>query len=134
MWSADIDLLVLKMFRYFFIFAVFLVSGKANTDSPINKMIRLAFGVSKSAYLPVGEGRYVQSSSIIGPKRAELTQSHDRRNEEVVCSIRGWVAQSYEKDETEIVLFTNIEQKLAVFGFRGTGTNKFERLAEKTLK
>ena len=56
------------MFRdSFFIFALLLVSGKADTVSPIKKIIRLVFGVFKSAYLPVGEDRYIQDGQIIWP-------------------------------------------------------------------
>ena len=109
------------MFRdSFFIFALLFVSGQAGTVSSMNKVIKLAFGVSKSAYLPVGEDRYIQDGQIIGPKKSELSPRHDRNNEEVVCNLRGWVEKSYEKDETEIVLFKHTKQKLAVFGFRGT--------------
>ena len=108
------------MFRdSLFIFLLLFVSGKTNTVSPIKKNIRLAFGVSKSAYLPLEGTRYIQHGQIIAPKKPEL-KFHDRSNEEVVCSVGGWVGEGYEKDETEVLLFIHDEKKLAVFGFRGT--------------
>ena len=107
-----------KMFRdSFFIFALLLVSGKANTDSPITKMIRLAIGVSKSAYLPLEGSRYIQDGRIFGIKEPS---SSDGSEEGIVCNVGGWVGKSYKNKETELILFTHIKQKLAVFGFRGT--------------
>ena len=106
----------------FFIFALLFASGKTNTVSPkINKIIRLAFGVSKSTYVPLKGSRYIQDGHIIGRTKTNISPvSYNPKYEEVVCSLGGWVGKSYEKKETELILFTHSEQRLAVFGFRGT--------------
>ncbi|XP_028404783.1 phospholipase A1-IIgamma-like [Dendronephthya gigantea] len=108
------------MFRHFFFIVALVVSATANTVSPINKIIRLAIGVSKAAYLPIEGGRYVQEGHIVGRIKNSILPWHDPNNEKVVCSFGGWSAKGYEKKETEIILFKNEKQKLAVFGFRGT--------------
>ena len=105
-------------FHSFFIFALLFVSGKTNNVSPINKMIKLALGVSKSTYLPLKRNEYIQNGHIVGYKKAST--KYDPNNVKVVCNVGGWVGTSFEKAETEVLLFTHAEQKLAIFGFRGT--------------
>ena len=118
---------VSNMFRHsFFILTLLFVSGKTNTVSPINKIIRLAFGVSKATYLPLEGSRYIQNGHIIGRTKTNILPWYDPSKEQVVCSVGGWVAKSYEKKETELILFTHLEQKLAVFGFRGTETTNLK--------
>ena len=111
------------MFREsLFIVALLFASGKTNTISPITKMIRLAVGASKSAYLPL-DGRYIQNGHIFGIKKPGSSQ--DGSKEEVVCCVGGWVGKSYENEDTELILLTHTEQRLAVFGFRGTESTNF---------
>ena len=98
--------------RFFFIIAL-AVFSTANTVSPIKKIIRLAFGVSKATYLSIEEGRFIKDGHIVARKRYDP-------HEKVVCSLGGWSGKGYEKKDTEIMLFKNQKQKLAVFGFRGT--------------
>ena len=108
------------MFRQsFFIFALLFVSA-TSTVFPLKKIIRLAFGVSKSTYLPLEGRRYIQDGQIIGRPKPNLLPWYDPSKEEIVCSVGGWKGKSYEKDDTELLLFTHPEQKLAVIGFRGT--------------
>ncbi|XP_046844776.1 uncharacterized protein LOC124438643 [Xenia sp. Carnegie-2017] len=96
--------------------------GKADKGIPASKLIQLAFGVSKSTYLPFKGARYIKNGHIIGLK--ERSGGYRESNEQSVCSIGGWEGSSYEKKETEILVFKHADQKLAVFGFRGTDSSK----------
>ena len=116
-----------KMFRYsFFLFFFLLATGKANTVSPINRLIRLAFGVSKATYMPLEGSRYIQDGKIFGRAKTSLSAAGPHSpNEEQVCEVKEWTAKSYEKDNTELIVFKHIKQKLAIFGFRGTEATSF---------
>ena len=110
------------MFRHsFFLFFLLFTTGKTNTVSPISNLIRLALGVSKATYMPFEESRYIQDGKIFGRTKTKDSPY----DEEQVCKVEEWTAKSYEKDNTELILFKHIKQKLAIFGFRGTEATSF---------
>ena len=45
---------------------------------------------------------------------------YDPTNERETCQLDGWVGQAYDRGDVEVVKLTNDQQKLVVFGFRGT--------------
>ena len=115
----------------YFLLHVFLAFAvEANRVHPLKRIIKISLAVSKAAYLPILRKRYLQHGAIIEnpttilPRRflglIFLHPRYDFTRDRVACSIHGWKAKHYEVKETEVFLFTHTEQKLAVFGFRGT--------------
>lgn len=111
------------MLRYsVVIFALLLFSGAsgwwfrrkpARPKRPVNsvsKFIKLALSVSKATYLPFPTKRFI--------KQGYIQETGNRR----ACSIGNWVAKGFKKRDTEVLVFKNHQQRLAVFGFRGTTT------------
>ncbi len=58
-------------------------------------------------------GRGVGKALLLFPK-------YEAPYDKPACSLGGWTAASYVKSDTEVLKFVNDEQKLIVFGFRGT--------------
>jgi hypothetical protein len=103
---------------------------EANRVHPLRKIIKVSLAVSKATYLPIPQKRYLQHGAIIenpttiSPRRFLgvflLNPKYDFTQDRVACSMRDWNAKQYQYKETEVFLFTHAQQKLAVFGFRGT--------------
>ena len=110
--------------------AFFTFFVQANKVHPLKKIIKVSLAVSKAAYLPIPQKRYLQHRAIIenpttiSPRRflgvILLSPKYDFTQDRVACSIKGWKVKQYQFKETEVFLFTHTQQKLAVFGFRGT--------------
>ena len=67
----------------------------------------------------------IENPTTISPRRVLgvipiLNPKYDFTQDRVACSIKDWKAKTHENKETEVFLFTHEQQKLAVFGFRGT--------------
>ena len=102
----------------------------ANRVNPPSKVIKLTLAVSKAAYLPFSERRFIENGRIIeNPSTLEprklwgfipLLPKYNPAQDKIACAVGGWIAKSYENRETEVLMFKNVEQKLVVFGFRGT--------------
>ncbi|XP_028404694.1 uncharacterized protein LOC114527241 [Dendronephthya gigantea] len=96
------------------------------TTSPLEKYIKLTAGVSKAAYLPLAGNRFIQNGHIMEKANALkrkikfFESSNDKNQEKIACSLGGWSAKSHANRDTEVLLFTHPEMKLAIFGFRGT--------------
>ena len=101
-----------NMFRHsFIIFGLLWVSATSGSFS-VDKFIKLAFGASKAAYIPFDTVRSFTSGHIMEANgRGRYTRS---------CSVGGWHTKVHERRDTEVLLFKNSKQKLAVFAFRGT--------------
>ena len=115
----------------FHLFIAFLpVCVAANRVYPPTKVIKLTLGVSKATYLPFPSRRFIQNGRIIeNPSTTEprlafgiipLPPKYNQAQDKIACSSNGWTANSYENKDTEVLMFKNVQQKLVVFGFRGT--------------
>lgn len=110
--------------------AFFAFNVEANRVLPLKKIIKVSLAVSKATYLPIPQKRYLQYGAImenpttISPRRflgvILLSPKYDFTQDRVACSIKSWKAKHYQVKETEVFLFTHAQQRLAVFGFRGT--------------
>ena len=110
--------------------AFFAFNVEADRVHPLRKIIKISLAVSKATYLPIPQKRYLQDGAIIenpttiSPRRflgvIFLNPKYDFTQDRVACSTKGWKAKHYQVKETEVFLFTNAQQRLAVFGFRGT--------------
>ena len=101
-----------NMFRLsFFIPGLLWVSGTSVSFS-VDKFIKLALGASKAAYIPFDTVRSFTSGHIM--------EANGRGRYTRTCSVGGWYTKVYERHDTEVLLFKNSKQKLAVFAFRGT--------------
>ena len=99
------------------------VSATASTASPIEKYIKLTAGAAKAAYLPLQGNRFLQSGKIIenpSTMRPDWFTPYKAEEDKISCSIGGWTAKTHENSGTEVILFMHLQQKLAVFAFRGT--------------
>ena len=102
----------------------------ANRVNPPSKVIKLTLAVSKAAYIPFSERRFIRNGYIIeNPSTSKLRKlwgfiplppKYNPAQDKIACAVGGWIAKSYENKETEVLMFKNVEQKLVVFGFRGT--------------
>ena len=102
----------------------------ANRVYPPTKVIQLTLGVSKAAYLPLAGNRFIKNGGIVENPTTivprfflgfvPLPPKYDPNQDKFACSIRGWTAKSYEIKETEVLMYKNDQQKLVIFGFRGT--------------
>ncbi|XP_028395435.1 lipase-like [Dendronephthya gigantea] len=117
------------MFRIL-VLTIFIDAIASNSVYPPTKVIQLSLGVSKAAYLPLPTRRFIKNGAIIEnistmmPRRPfpliYLPPKYDPAQDKEACSITGWKAEAYENRETEVLKFTHDEQKIVVFGFRGT--------------
>ena len=108
----------------------FAVNAEASRIHPLRKIIKVTLAVSKATYLPIPQKRYLQHGAIIEnpttviPRRflgvILLPVKYDFSQDRVACSIKNWKAKHHQVKETEVFLFTHEQQRLAVFGFRGT--------------
>ena len=107
-----------------FLFSLLFVSViMATTISPIEKYIKLATGIAKAAYLPIPGKRFLQNGKIMenpSTMRPNIFTPYKPSEDKISCSIDGWEAKICESHGTEVILFTHSQQKLKVFGFRGT--------------
>ena len=94
------------------------------------QLIKLALAVSKATYLPIPTKRFIKNGRIVENPSTFLPRfflgfipllpKYDPAQDKIACNIHGWTAKSYENRETELLMFRNDQQKLVVFGFRGT--------------
>ena len=120
----------MKFLVYILLSVFFPVNVEANRIHPLRKIIKVTLAVSKAAYLPIKQKRYLQHGVIIEnpttiiPRRflgvIMLPPKYDFTQDRIACSIRNWKAKQHQVKETEVFLFTHEQQRLAVFGFRGT--------------
>lgn len=115
----------------FFLFTLTLVHVLANRVYPPTKVIKLALAVSKATYLPITTKRFIKDGAIIENPSSlvpafmllgiiPFPPKYNPSQDKPACSIKEWTAKSHVNKETEVLMFTNVQQKLVVFGFRGT--------------
>ena len=102
----------------------------SNRVYPPIKVIKLTLAVSKATYLPIPTRRFIRNGYIIENLSTSksrklwdfipLPPKYNPAQDKIACTVGGWTAKSYENKETEVLMFKNVEQKLVVFGFRGT--------------
>ena len=109
--------------QFSFIISLLFFSVNTIASSSIENFIKLTIGVSKAAYLPLEGRRYLQNGQIMenpSTTQANIFSSYNPSQDKISCKVAGWTALSYKIRDTELILFTHSQQKLAVFGFRGT--------------
>ena len=94
----------------------------ANRVYPPSKVIKLTLAVSKAAYIPFSERRFIRNGYIIeNPSTSKLRKlwgfiplppKYNPAQDKIACAVGGWIAKSYENRETEVLMFKNVEQKL----------------------
>ena len=99
-----------NMFRYSFL--VFALPCVSVTGTGIDEFMKLAYSASKAAYIQFHIVRRFASGQIM--------EKNGRGGYIPACNVRGWNTKGYEIRDTELLLFQNHHQKLAVFAFRGT--------------
>ena len=67
-----------------------------------------------------GVGVVLKSYGRGAGKALLLLPEYESPYDKPSCSLGGWKAVSYEKSDTEVLKFVHDEQRLIVFGFRGT--------------
>ena len=117
-------------YQYFLIFALLFCSATTSTITPLQKIIKLTVGASQAAYLPLANNRWLQNGHIIeNPTSLQPLVGYKPDKDKISCSVGGWKGKSHSTRDTELFLFMHPEQKLAVFGFRGTEpTNAYDWL------
>ena len=109
--------------QFSFIISLLFFSVTTIASSSIENYIKLTVGVSKPAYLPLEGKRYLQNGQIMenpSVTKPNISSSYNPSQDKISCKVAGWTAQSHEIRDTELILFTHSQQKLAVFGFRTT--------------
>ena len=127
------------LIRIIFLLAYLSVGAIAAVkDEQLKSFIKLTFSVSKATYLPFKGRRLLQNGQIM--ENPSYTGSNDiPENDRASCIIGGWTANIYNINETEVAMFTNVKQRLVVFGFRGTdngedwGKNLDVRIVKETI-
>ena len=89
------------LYQIYFILAFCAVYTNAN---PLEKFIKLTFGVSKASYLPIETRRFLQNGQIM--ENPSFSAGKDiPEDDKPACSIGGWTAKSYEVHETEVTCY-----------------------------
>lgn len=103
------------LFQIYLFIICLRVSAVADVQQgdPLERFIKLTFGVSKAAYLPLKSGRFLQNGQII--ENPSYSANYDNpKDDRATCSIGGWIGKYYEIHETEVIYRLNDVMSISV--------------------